>query len=293
VTNLEEIREFSVADQRSLVSERTIETTVLYAAREVIITPFVASRAREMQHEFMNISTMLAKIAKGIPVDGMEALAPVLVESLVPFSSFMPQGSGVILVQPERSAARAHDLIATNQEFLHAAWEAATNGADAPIDIAAGGFMQVGEFMANLAQTPVATISPFAAQEDTAVDLKLHEMPNFRALDANPVDYIADQLANGQLVVLATEGHGTAERIAELLAAAKVNAEVVEALPAKFAPKTAYLLQASLRQGFSSPDANLIVMTESEFYGRTRLMLARRGATGSPSQNRCRRPAVH
>jgi transcription-repair coupling factor (superfamily II helicase) len=274
---LEEIREFSVADQRSIASEEPIKSTVLYAAREVIITPLVASRAREMQHEFMNISTMLAKIAEGIPVDGMEALAPVLVEQLVPFTSFLPADAGVILLQPERSAARAHDLIATNQEFLHAAWEAATNGAEAPIDIAAGGFMQVGEFMSHLVDNQVFTVSPFASQDDTMVDLKLHEIPHFKVLDANPVEWITDQLGQNQVVVLATEGHGTAERIAELLAAAKVTAKVVETLPAKFEPKTAYLVQASVRHGFTSLDAALILITESEFFGKNSAYVSPQG----------------
>ncbi|MEY4367180.1 MAG: hypothetical protein RLZ28_595, partial [Actinomycetota bacterium] len=274
---LDEIREFGVADQRSLPTEQPIKTAELYAAREVIITPLVASRAREMQHEFMNIGTMLAKIAEGIPVDGMEALAPVLVEKLVPFTSFLPASAGVILLQPERSAARAHDLIATNEEFLHAAWEAATNGANAPIDIAAGGFMQVSEFMSHLVGTQVFTVSPFATADDSMVDLKLHEIPNFKALEANPTEWIADQLGQNQLVVLATEGHGTAERLAEVLTAAKVSAKVVEQLPAKFESKTAYLVQASLRHGFTSLDAQLILITESEFFGKNSAYVSPQG----------------
>ncbi len=79
---LEEIREFSVADQRSINDvdgkPKKIDHIDIYPAREIIITPSVAGRAREMVHEFPNISTMLAKIAEGIPVDGMESLAPVL-----------------------------------------------------------------------------------------------------------------------------------------------------------------------------------------------------------------------
>ncbi|NDH64893.1 MAG: hypothetical protein EBY26_00620, partial [Microbacteriaceae bacterium] len=76
---LEEIREFSVADQRSLTLESgqgAMASVEIYPAREIIITPSVASRAREMQHEFPNLSTMLAKIAEGMPVEGMESLAP-------------------------------------------------------------------------------------------------------------------------------------------------------------------------------------------------------------------------
>jgi transcription-repair coupling factor (superfamily II helicase) len=66
---LDDIRQFSVADQRSI--EGNVDEVQIYPAREIIITPAVASRAREMVHEFPNISTMLEKISQGIPVDGM------------------------------------------------------------------------------------------------------------------------------------------------------------------------------------------------------------------------------
>jgi transcription-repair coupling factor (superfamily II helicase) len=78
---LEEIREFSVADQRS--STTKIEKLTLYPARELIITPAVASRAREMMHEFPNLSAMLEKISLGMPVEGMESLAPALADAMV------------------------------------------------------------------------------------------------------------------------------------------------------------------------------------------------------------------
>jgi transcription-repair coupling factor (superfamily II helicase) len=56
---LEDIREFSVADQRSIHNPdgtiANIKSIEIYPAREIIITPNVASRAREMLHEFPNI----------------------------------------------------------------------------------------------------------------------------------------------------------------------------------------------------------------------------------------------
>ncbi|MEY4000837.1 MAG: hypothetical protein RLZZ626_1192 [Actinomycetota bacterium] len=97
---LDDVREFSVTDQRSLSGQ--LDSTKIYAAREVIITPAVANKARQMVHEFPNLSTMLAKLAEGIPVDGMESLAPVLADRLVPFTEYLPADAGVVLLQPER-----------------------------------------------------------------------------------------------------------------------------------------------------------------------------------------------
>jgi transcription-repair coupling factor (superfamily II helicase) len=148
---LEELRPFSVTDQRSL--DYKIDELQIFAAREIIITPSVAQRARQMLHEFPNLSTMLAKITEGIPVEGMESLAPVLTDAMVPFTEYLPTDALVTLLSPEKSAARAASLVETNEEFLHAAWDAAIAGADrdenserAPIDLSSGGFVSLGEF---------------------------------------------------------------------------------------------------------------------------------------------------
>jgi len=245
---LEDIRQFSVADQRSI--EGTLAEIEIYPAREIIITPTVAGRAREMVHEFPNISSMLAKLAEGIPVDGMESLAPVLVDKLVPFTDYLPADALVTLLSPEKSAARAANLVETNEEFLHAAWDAATEGANAPIDLSSGGFVELSQFKDALAGRALFTVSQFGSDEDSLVNLGLFEIPNFKGLDLTALDWIEDQTKTGHRLVLVAEGHGTVERLAEQLAAASLAGEVA---------------QGSLRKGFTAPDAKLIVMTEAEF----------------------------
>lgn len=73
---LEEMRQFHVADQRSF--DDPIKELKVFPARELLITPSVAAKAREMAGEFPNLSEMLEKIANAIPVSGMESLAPAL-----------------------------------------------------------------------------------------------------------------------------------------------------------------------------------------------------------------------
>ena len=267
---LEQMREFSVADQRSLDGRPT--ELEIYAARELIITPTVAARAREMQHEFGNIAGMLEKIANGIPVEGMESLAPVLTNKLVQITDYLAEDSYVVMLSPEKSQARAQSLIDTNEEFLQAAWNAAVEGAKAPIDLSAGGFRQLSEFTAKLGKRSLYAITQFLGDDDM-VDLGLYEIPNFKAIDANVNDFIADQQNNGQQVVIATTGHGTAERIVELLTAAKIQTTladtIVEAMLDKDIAKPEVLvIQTPIRAGFASPEAKLIVLSESEFYGR-------------------------
>ncbi len=285
---LEEIREFSVADQRSF--ETRLKDITIYPAREIIITPAVANRARQMTHEFPNLTTMLAKIAEGMPVEGMESLAPALVDALIPFTDYLPADASVTLLSPEKSAARAASLVETNDEFLHAAWDAATEGAQAPIDLSAGGFVELSQFTDALAGRQLCTISQFGADDESLIELALLTIPDFRALDLGVLDWIRDQAQHEQLIVVASEGHGTAERMAEMLKGADIKALVVDALPAKPKPKTVYLTQASLRRGFTAPASNLIVITEAEFYGKSavyvspqvRKLAAKRGQLVDP-----------
>jgi transcription-repair coupling factor (superfamily II helicase) len=253
---LEDIREFSVTDQRSIVHEDQSAKTVsveVYAAREIIITPSVANKARQMMHEFPNIGAMMQKIAEGIPVDGMESLAPVLVDKLVPFTDYLPKGSQITMLSPEKCAARATNLIETNEEFLHAAWDAAIEGAKAPIDLSAGGFLDMAKFTSAVAEKQFTTISQFGADDETLVNLGILEIPNFAGLDVTPIEWLQDMAKTGQSIFVLAEGHGTVERIREQMVAAGVEAEVV---------------QGSLRRGFAAPQSKLIVLTESDFFGR-------------------------
>ena len=264
---LEEIREFSVSDQRS--SAVRLTEVVLYPARELIITPSVAAKAREMLHEFPNLSTMLEKISQGIPVEGMESLAPVLADGMASLFDYLPKDIAVTMLSPEKCAARAANLVETNDEFLHAAWDAAIEGAQAPIDLSAGGFLEFSELTKAITKHQFFTLSPFASDSEELVNLGLLEIPNFRVAETTAMDWLIDQLEQGQLVILSTQGQGTAERLGELFASAKVEAKLADSFPENPLPKTVYILTSPLRSGFVSNDSKLVVMTESEFYSKS------------------------
>ena len=122
---VEEIRTFAVADQR------TIDPVVrLWAppCRELLLTDPVRSRAFELSVEHPELAEILDKLAQGIPVEGMESLAPVLLDgtdSMELLIDCMPAGTHVLLCDPERIRTRAHDLTRTSNEFLEASWAAA------------------------------------------------------------------------------------------------------------------------------------------------------------------------
>ncbi|HWS59180.1 MAG TPA: transcription-repair coupling factor, partial [Actinotalea sp.] len=139
---VEEIRWFAVADQRSL----EIAADGLWAppCREMLLTEPVRSRAAALVEQLPGAAEMLEKMSQGIAVEGMESLAPVLVDRMVPVLDLLPDAL-VVVVDPERVRRRAHDLQATTQEFLEAAWTSAAAGGSTPIDLRAASFATYGQ----------------------------------------------------------------------------------------------------------------------------------------------------
>src|SRR5690606_4989892 len=107
------------------------------ACRELLLTDAVRARAAELAETHPGIAEMCAKLAEGIPVEGMESLMPALVgpENLELFSETLPADTLVVAIEPERIRTRATDLVATSNEFLEASWAAAAAGAEAPVDL--------------------------------------------------------------------------------------------------------------------------------------------------------------
>ncbi len=287
---LETVREFSVADQRSLATE--ITEAELPPSRELLLSDAVRQRAREMQHEFPSLSTMLAKIGEGIPVDGMESLAPALVDRLVPLTHYLPPDAAIAVIAPEKVATRAVSLAETNREFLSAAWNAATAGAEAPIDLSrslktsldAGDFVTLNMLRESAGGRPWWTLSAFdsgAPEELEASGLQPYvrldgtSVPSFVGQAEGAVQHVKELLRDGWTVAVVAEGPGLVERAAQVLGEAGASGRVVEWFPAKASATepgpeegVAYLLKASVDHGFELPEIKLALLSESEFYGR-------------------------
>ncbi len=256
---LDDIREFSVADQRSIPSN--VNSIELYPARELLITPVVAQRAREMMGEFPNLKEMLEKIANGIPASGMESLAPVLAERMGPITDFFPQDANVFLVDPEKLRARAENLVQTNLEFLHAAWDAAIEGSQAPIDLSTGGFMEFDQLLDLIKQPKISLTS---LPTERSIDLGLREIPRHTLEEG--LQWLGDQQNGKAAIVVVADGHGTAERMVELFQKADVPVVLSEFLGN---PTTGHVtvVVGDLANGFATSNNELIVVSESEFFG--------------------------
>ena len=270
---VEQLRPFSVADQRSLPSGASgdsadLERVELPPTRELLLTPGVQQRAREMQHEFPSLAQLLAKIGEGIPVEGMESLAPALVERLVPLTHYLPKDAAVAVLSPERVASRAVNLAETNREFLTAAWHAATAGAEAPIDLDAGDFVTVNGLREAAGGRDWFTISAFDADDPDVVRIEATEPPGFAGRSEGAVQHVVDRVRAGWTMIVCAAGHGLVERAADVLAEHEIAGRIVDELPETLDPGVAYLVQAQVEHGFEVPELTLGLLSETEFYGR-------------------------
>src|SRR6478735_2591580 len=228
---ISEMRMFSVADQRS-IPEIAVDWMVAVPCREVLLTEDVRDRAAKLAAEHPvqennvpgSVPDMLAKLAEGIPVDGMEALLPLLrTGELSTLSDHLPAGTPLLICDPEKVRTRAADLIKTGREFLEASWSTAAVGGDVPIDIealGASGFVELEDARAAAREGghPWWTLSQLS--DEAALELNIRPAPSARGQQAG-VDEIFAMLrahvATGGYAAVVTPGTGTAHRVIEQL----------------------------------------------------------------------------
>ena len=280
---VEEIRYFKAADQRTLATAED----GLWAppCRELLLTPSVRDRARQLASEWPGLQDILGKMAEGITVEGMEALAPALTDKMELLLDYLPRGSKIIACDPERIRARAADLVWTSQEFLEASWVNAAVGGDVPIDLGDAAIRPIAEARALAAtlELPWWSVTPFAAAsgdgdssgtglpEDVDRDpatfrISAEPAPGYRGDTTRVLADVRQWLSADWRVVLVTGGHGPAKRLAELLRAEGLGARDGDLSQ----PPEAGLAQVStgmLESGFVWPAIKLAVLSEADMAG--------------------------
>ncbi|MFD3930978.1 transcription-repair coupling factor [Streptomyces sp. NPDC058614] len=268
--DVEEIRYFKVADQRSL----EVAAHGLWAApcRELLLTDEVRARAARLAEEHPELGELLGKIAEGIAVEGMESLAPVLVDDMELLIDVLPKGSMAVVCDPERVRTRAADLVATSQEFLQASWAATAGGGEAPIDVDAASLWSIADVRDRARELDMMwwSVSPFAADDELdAATLKLgmHAPETYRGDTARALADTKGWLADGWRTVYVTEAHGPAARTVEVLGgegiAARLDTDVAE-----LTPGVVQVACGSIDFGFIEPALKLAVLTETDLSGQ-------------------------
>lgn len=267
---VDSMRQFSVADQRSLS-----EVDLLWAppCRELLLTDQVRTRARGLIDDMPATADMLGRIASGVAVEGMESLIPVLVDRLEPVTESFPRATRVVAIEPERLARRAEDLSRTAEEFLEAAWVSAVAGAQAPIQTDTGDVAETAPAFLTIDQVREAadarglawsTVGPFSSADAVASDLA--DVEDHRGRLEQALTSLRTHLTDGWTVVVTAATPGSAHRIAEQCAELDLPARVVDVYEPT--PGVVAVVPNITGAGFQARQARTLVMHESNLTGR-------------------------
>jgi len=328
---VEEIRYFSVADQRS--TDITLTEITASPCRELLLTNEVRSRAAALAEQHPELIEMLDKIAQGHPVDGMEALSPALVDGMELLIDLLPTDTHVLICDPELVRGRAIDLVKTSAEFLHASWAAAAGGGQAPIDLGASAYQPLAEVRAAALARGMAwwTLSPFSAgpmngsaagddgfqpirtEDGEIIDLSssvsgagvesrivLGQVgETYRGDTEAAVNEITKRIRDMWRVVVMAEGRGTADRIAEVLTEHELPVRIRTSLDEAPTAGLATVVTGQLNHGFLAEEIRLAVFTAADLSGQrvtdraSRRMPARRKNQINPLELIAGDPVVH
>jgi transcription-repair coupling factor (superfamily II helicase) len=277
---VEEIRWFSVADQRSL--EIAPEGLWAPPCREILLTDAVRARAADLVDRLPGVADLLGKISEGIAVEGMESLAPALVDQMQPLLDVLPDGTHVVLVDPEKIRTRAHDLVATSDEFLAASWANASAGNELPIDLSA---LQQDVDLSASSYWPLARVREHAitagipwwsltaltADTETSdaeiITVGAREVVGYRGETEKALEDLRNLVSAGWRVVATTEGPGPAKRMVEILASADVPARLSPAVDVAPAPSVVSVTTAPVEHGFIAEQLKVALLTEADIAG--------------------------
>jgi len=269
---IEEIRSFTVTDQRSL--ENVPDGLFAPAVRELLLTPEVRARAAKLAQENPVVADICAQLAEGICVEGMEALIPVLVNSMDPLVSFLPTDTSVLVIDPERVRTRAYDLARTADEFLAASWHNASVGNKAPIDLSGSNFYSLDEVkdQCKLRELPWCELTPLYADEsidpNAGINVDAIGIDAYRGDVAQAIEHMRAWALDNRAVVLVSEGRGSAERLAEALTNEGVPTSFVEDLTSAPTPGVVTVAIGSIEHGFVLNECALAVITERDLLGQ-------------------------
>lgn len=230
---VEEIRNFSVADQRSL----DVATYGLWAP---------ACKEPYLNEEFIPLGPL----------------------SL--FTDLFKSQSIVLLSDAEKIKTRAQEVLKTADEFLNAAWSNATTGAEVPQEILHGGFRDLETIEKNALKNDLKwwQVSPFIGHVDDlafeALDLKAKVIEGFRGDFVNLITEIRNKLTLGWQVVITSAGSGSIQRYLEQFSNADIAAKITSD---ELTKNVVNLIVSDLNHGFSLPEQKFILITDTDIVG--------------------------
>ena len=259
---VDRLTEFSVADQRAT---EPVEQVMVFPAREVRPGPGVIAAAQKLVATSPWGRDQWERLAEGQFFDGMESWLPWLVDAEHILTDRLGPDALVVLLEPSRLVARAHDIAAEEADLARAlaqTWGAA--GERFPrLHVAYDRLLAE-------CRSPVWTMTSVPAGPGTPT-VAVGGWASAIGDPSAPVSQVSRLLAEGYQVRVAADGPGSAGRTAALLREHGVDLPVrTEGRPEEGSGGGGCVVVAPLQRGFVLPDARLAVLGEAELTGRRR-----------------------
>ena len=271
---VDEIRYFKAADQRSLGDDFPAPRG-LWAppCRELLLTPQVLARAARLADEHPQLADILGKVANGVAVEGMESLAPVLVDEMDLLIDELPTASMVLLCDPERVRTRAADVVRTGEEFLRRSVGRRGVRGQGAHRFVGGRAAAAGRRPRPCFRTWTCLVVGLAAVRGrrTRVGRVGARRARRRRLSrrhpggGRRCEGVCRRRARR---VVRHGGHGPAQRIAEVLRGEGVAARLEPDLQSAPEPGAVVVTCGGLDAGFVFSSPKLVVLTESDVFGQ-------------------------
>lgn len=271
---IDEIRWFSVADQRSL--EPVPHGLDAPACREILLDQAVRERAAARAPELPGVREMLERIAAGIAVEGMESLSSVLVERMEQVADVLPTGARFLVMDPEKVRSRAAELVATTDEFLAAAWSSAAAGGGTPIDAGTASFVDLAEARehAIVGGRPWIRLAAFGLEDEADVVTGSRTHPGYSGRPGEAARDLERKREDGWSVIATMVGPGGARHAAENLRTEGLPAVCALELEGPVVAGEAVVTVGPFPEGLVDEELKLVLASERDLTGKSG---ARRG----------------
>ncbi len=269
---IDTIKEFHASDQRTYGDG--LHTVWATPCRELQLTQAVRDRAKSLIGQIPTAEDMLASIADGIPVEGMESLMPALINDMEPVQRMLPQGAVIMLSDPERLRRAADDLTKTANEFLAASWHVAASGhgAGAPISFDQASFLDYEETVSSLAYSrdEVWKLADFGVDPGLPGNVRIgaRSPQEYRGDESKAATGIEGLIDAGFVVTITAGAQGTLARLKRA-----VNETGITRFD---------VLRSRAVDGFVDRDARIALLTERDLTGRSSAV----GQTKTPKRRR-------
>lgn len=265
---IDELRSFAVADQRSL--EIVNEAIEILPCRELLITDSVKERAAQIAGSFPELAEMAGRISTGSYVEGMESLSGILAERLIPLHQILGKEYEVIFVEMPRIRSRALELNRTDREFLEAAWSNAANGGATPLKLQealeVSSFLEIDEVISAIRENgnEIKIFNSFA-DESSSPAWPLTPAPRYRGKSEDLLSELAEFVKRDYRIVISAGTKGLLKRYDELISQT-FPTRIIDSENLSY--DAINLTLSSLTTGFISEELKILFITDRDFAGK-------------------------